>query len=157
MVLRTAKLTRRLSFNFSTNYWRLPLRSTCSEECVFLDIGSGVGKAVLAAASSHFTSARGVEILNELHVAAESAREKLLTSANPQLHKVVTFVCGDALDEDLSSTQFLFCNCAVFTAEMLSRLEKICASLPFGALALVTSPSVASRATAASGCSEVEN
>ena len=114
------------------------------DPCSFLDIGSGIGKIVLAAAASrHFDSARGVEILKGLHNAAAAAHATMM-SHHPDVYNKVKLECGDALgkDADLSSVSFLYCNCAVFTPEMLARLESICATLPKGALVLVSSPTV---------------
>ena len=120
------------------------LSSDEDENARFIDIGSGIGKAVAAAAiSKHFSSCRGVEILRGLHSAAVSARENI-RATHPEIAGKIEFACGDALDEDLSSAHFVFANCAVFTPEMLSRLEGMCAALKPGALAVVSSPSALS-------------
>ena len=104
----------------------------------FIDLGSGIGKAVLAAAASYaFESCTGVEILEPLHDAALRA---LATCRKTLLAHEVEFICADALEHPWStSADVVFVSLTCFTDEMVERVKVGAAALPTGARMLVTS------------------
>jgi hypothetical protein len=66
---------------------------------VFLDYGSGLGRAVIYAATYPFRRTIGVELSEQLHRAAE----RNLENARPRLCCPVDLVCADAMDWDVPS------------------------------------------------------
>jgi SAM-dependent methyltransferase len=104
----------------------LPRRMVRPED-VFIDIGSGKGRAVLAAATYPFRQVIGVELSRELHEAAcanlERSRDRLTC-------KNVELVCADALEYEIPddvSVVFLY---NPFTGHIFQRvLDKLIASV----------------------------
>jgi hypothetical protein len=99
--------------------------STFQNDGTFLDMGSGSGKAVLAAAfSGKFSTCIGVEIMEPLH--------KLAVQALDQAHQIDTesaskarFELGDIFErEELwRSADVLLVTCTLFTDDMMTRLD----------------------------------
>jgi precorrin-6B methylase 2 len=102
-------------------------RRTVGPEDVFIDIGSGKGRAVLVAATYPFRRVIGVELSSELHEAAcanlERNRDRLTC-------KNVELVCADALEYEVPddvSVVFLY---NPFTGPVFERvLDKLIASV----------------------------
>lgn len=90
---------------------------------LIVDLGSGTGRVVLAAALG-FPFVRevlGIELLPSLHAAAEAAAAKLLgrsSSTTP-----LRLVCGDFLVEDWSDATVVFAMSLCFPEEMMQALE----------------------------------
>ena len=104
----------------------------------FIDLGSGVGKAVLtAAATGGFASATGVELLRPLHEAALAARARCDPAA--LRGTAVHFECGDALTYAWGSLDVVFVSLTCFTDEQVARVAEGAANLSAGARLLVTS------------------
>lgn len=95
---------------------------------VFVDLGSGLGKMVLAAAlPGVFSECRGVEILPELHESAVKARGALLSDlAGRGLPppSEVSLRCGDMLrEESVADADVVFVFATCFPPEVMSSLE----------------------------------
>ena len=104
----------------------------------FVDLGSGVGKAVLtAAATGGFASVTGVELLRPLHDAAVAALAKCDVAALRGTN--VIFECGDALRYDWSSMDVTFVSLTCFTEEQVARVAECATKLKKGARMIVTS------------------
>ena len=104
----------------------------------FVDLGSGSGKAVLAAAALHpFSSATGIELVPQLHDTAVEALGRCETSLLQT--KDVHFTCADALDFVWTDHDVVFVSITCFTDEMVARVERDAVKLRPGARMLVTS------------------
>jgi SAM-dependent methyltransferase len=78
--------------------WALPRKSVTSQD-VFIDIGSGKGRAVLMAAMDYpFSRVIGVELMRELHEAAE---ENMAAVAGRIKAGSVELVCADLREYEL--------------------------------------------------------
>lgn len=102
---------------------------------VFLDIGSGSGKAVFAAALSHdFDACYGIEILEGLHGISQEVvvnwDKKLKKQVSISMQKKrtrISFLHGDALELDWPSTppaDLIFMNSTCFDQRLLRELTK---------------------------------
>ena len=123
---------------------------------VFLDIGSGTGKAVMVAARNRFfDEARGIELVEGLHEAAEKALVRAEEEDEAQASGVeggesgeggdtslrdrVRLVCSDCLVQDWSDATVLFAPCTCFTEDMRKEVDrKIQAELRPGTLVIST-------------------
>jgi SAM-dependent methyltransferase len=93
---------------------------------VFLDLGSGSGKAVLAAAfDGTFSSCIGVEIVAPLHSLATQALERAREIDAKKASKV-SFVQGDmfAKEELCRLADVVLVTCTLFTDEMMVHLDE---------------------------------
>jgi SAM-dependent methyltransferase len=78
--------------------WALPVRSV-SRDDVFIDIGSGKGRAVLVAAVNYpFGRVIGVELAKELH---ETAQANMAASANKVRAGKVELICADVREYEI--------------------------------------------------------
>lgn len=97
-------------------------------DTVFYDLGSGIGKAVIACAMVFpVRKSVGIEILPELYSSACEQIQKL--AANPNYTKQVKkiqFIKGDILDADLSEATLIFINATTFFG---TTWETICTRL----------------------------
>ena len=115
---------------------------------VFVDLGSGIGRGVLAAALLHnFSRCVGVELLQELHEAAlEPARRfaelraailAAESGAMPNFNLVAGAVelhCGDLFDHPLADATLVFVCCVTWGPAIMQRLAaKLATELPEGA------------------------
>jgi len=113
---------------FGTYIRCLPL---VKEHGVFVDMGSGSGKAVLAAAfSGRFSQSVGVEILEPLHRLAQEAQGRAV-EIDGQSASIAQFELGDIFSkEDLwKAADVLLVTCTLFTDDMMQRLENMVARL----------------------------
>jgi len=93
---------------------------------VFLDLGSGSGKAVLAAAfAGSFSSCIGVEIVQPLHSLANQALERA-KEIDSERAACVKYVQGDMFGkEDLwKQADVVLVTCTLFTDDMMTRLDE---------------------------------
>ena len=110
---------------------------------VFLDVGAGTGKAVIASLP-FFTNAVGIEILKELHEKSEKSLEivqqyLLKSNENSQCR----FELGDCLKEDFlplwKEADVIFIPCTLFSDEMMVKInERIISYVKKGALVITT-------------------
>uniref|UniRef100_A0A7S2WE10 Histone-lysine N-methyltransferase, H3 lysine-79 specific n=1 Tax=Mucochytrium quahogii TaxID=96639 RepID=A0A7S2WE10_9STRA len=100
----------------------------------FADVGSGTGKAVVAAAcalvDAPFEKCVGVEIVKELHECAESAVAKLEESDKVDGVGKIKLYCCDGFDKtDLwIDADVIFVTTTCFTDEMINNLQSLLAS-----------------------------
>lgn len=107
------------------------LPEDAGEGCVFVDLGSGCGRPVVAAAVLHpqFTKIVGVEILKGLYgmsLEAQSEWNKLHVGANEAGR--LEFVLGSILrleDYDWTRAHVLLANSTCFTIPFFDSIEKI--------------------------------
>lgn len=105
----------------------------------FIDLGSGTGKAVLAAAATiALKSATGVEIVRELHEAALKAAGQCQSIGGLPTSEV-RFHCTDALAFAWQEHDLVFCSLTCFTEEQAEVVRRGAEQLHKGARLLVTS------------------
>jgi precorrin-6B methylase 2 len=109
---------------------------------VFVDIGSGTGRAVLTAAALYsLGGAIGIEIQPELHTAATRAHAKLDWSAAATGQERVRFCLEDGLATEVTwpaSASLIFCTTTCFTDEMLASFTRLASRLRPGARVAIT-------------------
>lgn len=90
----------------------------------FLDIGSGSGRAVIAASLLHpFKSATGIEVVKGLHVQAERAKSRLEELG--QVPKCqIAFLLGDALAVAWPIADFVLLHATCFSRSLFKQLEQ---------------------------------
>mmetsp|Transcript_31203 Transcript_31203/g.58083 ORF Transcript_31203/g.58083 Transcript_31203/m.58083 type:complete len:263 (+) Transcript_31203:87-875(+) len=113
---------------------------------MFFDLGSGVGKAVIAAALVHnFDVCTGIEILEELHKGAEDVRTVYETKAKHELDRafdtVVDMRCGDMLDLSFKNWTYgdvVFMNSTCFDDELMLKLAHLAVGMRKGTFVITT-------------------
>jgi SAM-dependent methyltransferase len=112
--------------------WRLlrrvlPRRSVTGDD-VFLDIGSGMGRAVLEAAAAYpFARVIGVELVPELH---EIAKQNMATTTRRLRCRNVELVCADAQEYRIpDDVTVVFMNNSVRGSIFVAALRQISASM----------------------------
>lgn len=121
---------------------------------VFYDLGSGIGKVVLAAAICFpFKKCVGFERLEGLHtlgVAIKESYEKLAPEVIPNMQKMgeeivealdlpeLTFVNASFLTKDLSEADLVMCHCAGFDDDAFSDLVMCLSTMSPGAFVVTT-------------------
>lgn len=94
---------------------------------VFYDLGSGTGKAVLLASMlANFSHCVGIELLKDLHDAAESILHRLQIEIQPYMapedFPVVSFYQRDFLRFDFSDADVVFAHSTCFYDELWEHL-----------------------------------
>jgi len=113
----------------------------------FVDLGSGTGKAVFAAALCHpFEVCSGVEIVKSLHDIATDMRndfEKTVRNSTqvPSFVKdtKIELICGDATKFDLSNIDLVFMCSTVFDYGLMSKLAKAAGVMRVGTFMITLS------------------
>ena len=93
---------------------------------VFVDMGSGSGKAVLAAAFSEiFTQCIGIEILKPLHLLALEAQEKA-SDLDDEKATRASFLLGDIFDHEeiWRKADVMLVTCTLFSDFMMNKLDE---------------------------------
>lgn len=104
-------------------------------EEIFYDIGSGVGKAVIAAALlADFKKCCGIEYLPSLHKTSLKCQKKLNAS--------IEFAQANFLDVDISEADIIFVNATGFFAEFWQAVEHKLMTLKPGTRIILTSKSL---------------
>lgn len=111
----------------------------------FIDIGSGTGKATIAAALLHpfgWKRCIGVEILRPLHEIAGTVLEKYDRIIRPKLHECqkateIKFLCGDATEFSdemiyMKEASLAFCCSTVFSGELMRGVAQLAGRMPVG-------------------------
>ena len=116
---------------------------TSTSEGHFVDLGSGTGTMVFAAALYHdFTSVMGVEIQDDLHSAAKDVESIWKRVIMPNLSERkrdtnLRLQLGDCCYTDWSHADVVWCNATCFDQVMLDRIAARCADLKPGAFFLI--------------------
>ena len=99
---------------------------------VFYDLGSGTGRAVLAAAAAYpFSRAIGIEWLGSLVRASRVAAERLTRAG--LAHAMIEFRQADLRESDFSDADVVFMHSTCFQPTLLDPLARACARLKSGA------------------------
>lgn len=106
-----------------------------NKECVFYDLGSGVGKAVVCAALLYdFKKVCGIEQLQLLHQSATKIQEsELLKNKNIYFHQ------ADLLTTNWSEANIIFINASAFIADFWQKILEKLKQLKAGAQIIVVS------------------
>lgn len=119
---------------------------------VFIDLGSGTGKAVfLAAMLFPFRRAVGVELLPGLGDAARQALSRYDAEVRPHLppehqRQQLEFIDGDFLQTDLSEVDVLFAHATCYEPQLMQQLTVRLEELKPGARAIIVGPTLQSSA-----------
>jgi SAM-dependent methyltransferase len=101
-------------------------------ETVFYDLGSGVGKAVLACAFVYpVHQSIGVELLPELYLEACNQTKQLAVIQHyDDKAKKITFILGNFLDVDLNDATLIFINATTFVGSLWENINTRLNNLP---------------------------
>ena len=109
--------------SFAEIFATIKSRYNFPQDGMFYDLGSGVGKAVIAAALLHpFQECIGIEKLGSLHDAAVRLKDQYSALSLPTK---VSFYNTDIFEYDWSDASFLFANSTCFDFEMMARIGNI--------------------------------
>ena len=109
----------------------------------FVDLGSGVGRGVMAAAlCAPWSRCVGVEILRPLHEAALEPARRFAALRSEGMASHVELVCADLFTVELpAEAAVVFCCCVTWPAALMQRLAaKLAAELKDGAPVLTVGP-----------------
>ncbi|CAK86986.1 unnamed protein product (macronuclear) [Paramecium tetraurelia] len=101
---------------------------------VFYDLGSGIGKGVIAASLMHqFDICKGIECLHSLHEQACNLKQEMeqIGVYEYQLPKI-EFINGDVRELDWTDGTFLFASTTCFDPDLMKQLSKKAADLKEG-------------------------
>mmetsp|Transcript_8898 Transcript_8898/g.33596 ORF Transcript_8898/g.33596 Transcript_8898/m.33596 type:complete len:703 (-) Transcript_8898:231-2339(-) len=107
----------------------------------FVDLGSGTGKAVFAAAfGGHgFGRCVGIELLPSLHKAAEELKDRVTGARSDTLSRLLSFslpsielIAGDMTIVDWSYADVVYTSSICFTDELLEKIGKLAARMKRG-------------------------
>jgi trans-aconitate methyltransferase len=121
---------------------------------VFIDLGSGTGKATLLAALLFpFRRAMGVELLTGLGDAARQVLGRYDAEIRPQLpaehqHQSIEFIDGDMLQVDLSEVDVVFAHAPCYEPPLMAKLTVKLEELKSGARAIIVGHQLQSAAFA---------
>jgi hypothetical protein len=110
----------------------------------FVDLGSGVGKAVFAAAMAHsFTELVGVEMLQGLHEGAVHVLDRFDEAVRPKLppprrRSAVQFLRDDFTQVPWLDADVVFCVSTTFDAAVMSRIAALSNDMRRGAVMITT-------------------
>lgn len=121
----------------------IALLSLCkiNENTVFYDLGSGVGKAVIACAMM-FDAKQciGVELFSELHQAARLSLNQLKRiPIYAEKATRIVFRQGDLRQTSLVDAGLIFINASAFFGALWTSISQHCEQIPSGALVITTS------------------
>ncbi|KAJ0407319.1 hypothetical protein ATCC90586_002247 [Pythium insidiosum] len=110
------------------------------EHAIFYDLGSGLGKAVIAASLLHpFDQAIGIEALPPLVACADKRLASLRRRHGAATLTDIDFVCGDLLTHKWTDGHVVFCHGTCFNDREWSQISLTAEQLPQGAFFLSTS------------------
>ena len=119
------------------------------EQRVFYDLGSGVGKPVIAAALlCDFTKVCGVELLEDLHNEALRIKDLFdneVRNLFPSKKKLqMEFICDDLFKVDFSDGDVVFIQSTCFSEDNMKQLENKCEILKPESLIITATKSLPS-------------
>ena len=104
-------------------------------------MGSGTGKALIAASTLHlFESVSGIELLEGLYNTSVEVTDKYKASAQPP--SAIEVHHGDLLEPevaDWAAADIVLCNCACFPAEMMEAISTLSEPMKVGAFFVTVS------------------
>lgn len=112
-----------------------------NENTVFYDLGSGIGKAVLACSMVFpVRKSVGIEIFPELYLNACKIAKQLTSMENYSEHThKIQFILGDFLESDLSEATLIFINATAFFGPLWEKLNEKINHLPHLQTVITTS------------------
>lgn len=111
---------------------------------IFYDLGSGTGKAVIAASMCHrFKVAKGIEIMHSLHHEAKRLQSNWATVLRDKLpdrrgEVMLELLKGDLTQADWRDADFLFANSTVFSKALLATVEEKSRGMKVGSFFVTT-------------------
>jgi len=113
---------------------------------VFYDLGSGVGKAVVACAMVfRVHRSCGLELFSGLHVCAEQQKARLLSLPEySHLNETIIFKQGNFLDCSLLDATLVFVNASAFFGELWDRISQHLEQVQPGSIVVTTSKALRS-------------
>lgn len=100
--------------------------TTFTDQDVFVDLGSGVGKIVLQVfLNSPVKKAYGIEIVEESHLRALTAAQKVQTDLIDIDQRELHFICGDFLKTSLEDTTIALINSTCLNQDVICKLGKV--------------------------------
>jgi hypothetical protein len=106
----------------------------------FVDLGSGVGKPVIAAAMlGVFDKCSGIELVPELHEAASKALKQYFKSYTGSTMVDYAFLHGDCTYMDWSATDFVFAHASCFDTASLGRISRTASKMKRGSIFVILS------------------
>ena len=147
-ISKDARENENSAWNFSFTYGEMDFMSMgelfytineryggMSQGGIFYDLGSGIGKALIAAALlGDFSECRGIEIIENLHSLAENLVAEYHDNfvkfliQNSDIWTVapkITCVCADLLKYDWSDASMLLVNSTCFDEETISAISNV--------------------------------
>ncbi len=119
-----------------------------NSDTIFYDLGSGIGKAVIACAMVfNVNRSCGIELLNPLHDAALKQLQQLQCQSNYQeVAKKIHFIHADFLQTDFSDATLIFINASTFFGEIWIELNNQLQQMKPGVIIITTSKKLLSAA-----------
>jgi hypothetical protein len=110
-------------------------------ECVFYDLGSGVGKSSLAVKLRHPKMlVKGIELIHPLHVIAELKLKEYLDKKDlTHLEFGLHFICDNILNQNISDGDIIFINATAYSQSTWNQILYKLIHLKPGAMVIVTS------------------
>jgi len=116
---------------------------------VFYDLGSGLGKAVIAAfLLNNFSKLVGIELLSDLASAADTLLERYNTEVHPQLPQdsaaakqstdAMSLIEGDFLELDWSDADVVYANATRFDQPLMEAISKKAEKMKPGSRFVIT-------------------
>jgi len=106
----------------------------------FVDLGSGVGKAVVAAALlGIFEKCSGLELVPELHEAGFKALKQFFRHYTGSSMIDFSFLLGDATYMDWSDSDFVFAHASCFNSAMMRRVSFTASKMKRGSIFVILS------------------
>mmetsp|Transcript_31124 Transcript_31124/g.52032 ORF Transcript_31124/g.52032 Transcript_31124/m.52032 type:complete len:268 (+) Transcript_31124:10-813(+) len=101
----------------------------------FVDLGSGTGKAVIAATLlGIFEKCAGLEIIKDLHdIATTTVKRYYLNNTGSHI-VTIDYMHGDATYTDWSQTDMVFCHATCFDRDMMKRIANTASKMRKGSI-----------------------
>eukprot|EP00750_Incisomonas_marina_P000977 INCI10787.1.p1 GENE.INCI10787.1~~INCI10787.1.p1 ORF type:complete len:283 (+),score=45.18 INCI10787.1:172-1020(+) len=115
----------------------------------FVDLGSGLGKPVFAAALLHeFKKCTGIEVLNDLHEASLDAFDIWETKCADQLRYTpeVELLLGDIAEVPWQDATVLFINMTTFTEQLIETIKEAAEPMKRGTVCITVTKQFHSKA-----------
>lgn len=104
----------------------IALLSLChpNQKTIFYDLGSGIGKATIAAALVYDIKSFGIELFSPLHQCAITRQHKLVQlTNNDELNSQIQFIQGNLFEHTYPDATLIFINATAFFGESWIQLS----------------------------------